>query len=408
MQIRDRIKEFRRVPSGELMANPLNHRVHPDKQRKELRKVLKDIGFAGALLAREQDGKLVLIDGHLRAEECKDAELPVLVLDVTEEEGNKILASFDAIGSMAKIDQKILDDLVSTFSDDVFEDKEVQNTTNPSDDIFAEEERKDEEAKKRLKEELDALKNGEKPFGVKMGDWWRCVPSRFLYCGNFYDKSFRDAIDDKEKSQSIKYSTAFVNCPKAGDEDGAMAFEHFLDIAEECWTLTNNDPRILSKLLGHKSCRGVFTFACDGICQIAVYHSDMRYDSFVGPVNFIEFSGKKYYTHKKKTVIDPIIMPPAIGGALIIPRITSYLIGSFKWKVKKDGKTAPRFIIPSVNTGAMLRACVAGQSCRAFMAEPEPAIIERLLAHVFKFPGGDRCGWKNRPPERVDKWIIQQ
>ncbi len=110
MNIRDRIKELRRVPANELRPNPNNWRTHPEKQLNAIRGVLAEVGFAGAELARElEDGTLELIDGHARAEVAGTAEVPVLVLDVDEAEANKILATFDPIGAMAESDAVKLD-----------------------------------------------------------------------------------------------------------------------------------------------------------------------------------------------------------------------------------------------------------------------------------------------------------
>ena len=110
MNIRDRIKELRRVPANELRPNPKNWRTHPEKQLNAIRGVLAEVGFAGAELARElEDGTLELIDGHARAEVAGTAEVPVLVLDVNEAEANKILATFDPIGAMADSDAAKLD-----------------------------------------------------------------------------------------------------------------------------------------------------------------------------------------------------------------------------------------------------------------------------------------------------------
>ncbi len=67
MPIRDRIVELRRVPAAELRANPKNWRRHPETQARALRSVLEQVGYAGALLARETAEGLELIDGHLRA-----------------------------------------------------------------------------------------------------------------------------------------------------------------------------------------------------------------------------------------------------------------------------------------------------------------------------------------------------
>src|SRR3972149_5815743 len=81
MQIRDRIKELRRVRASDLKPNPRNWRTHPSGQQDALRGVLAEVGYADALLARElADGTLMLIDGHLRAEPTPDAVVPVLGL----------------------------------------------------------------------------------------------------------------------------------------------------------------------------------------------------------------------------------------------------------------------------------------------------------------------------------------
>jgi len=103
---RDRIRELRRVPAERLIANPKNWRTHPKAQREAMRAVLAEIGYAGALLARETDaGELMLIDGHLRAESTPGELVPVLVLDVNEAEADKILLTFDPLSAMADLDR---------------------------------------------------------------------------------------------------------------------------------------------------------------------------------------------------------------------------------------------------------------------------------------------------------------
>lgn len=112
MKIRDRIKEFRRVKASEILPNPRNWRTHPKAQKEALQGLLAEIGFAGAVLARETPHGLMLIDGHLRTETAVDAEIPVLILDVDEKEANKILATFDPISAMADSDAAALDALL--------------------------------------------------------------------------------------------------------------------------------------------------------------------------------------------------------------------------------------------------------------------------------------------------------
>jgi hypothetical protein len=113
MQIQDRIRELRRVPAASLRPNPRNWRLHPADQQDALRGILAEVGFAAALVVRElSDGTLEIIDGHLRAETAADALVPVLVLDVTEAEANKLLATFDPIGNMAGINHEALNGIV--------------------------------------------------------------------------------------------------------------------------------------------------------------------------------------------------------------------------------------------------------------------------------------------------------
>jgi hypothetical protein len=121
MKIRDRIVEFRRVPSGELQPNPKNWRSHPQAQQDALRGILAEVGYAGAALAYvPPEGGLRLIDGHLRAETDPAGMVPTLILDVTEAEADKLLATFDPLAAMAEPDGSKLDALlrvVTTRSD---------------------------------------------------------------------------------------------------------------------------------------------------------------------------------------------------------------------------------------------------------------------------------------------------
>jgi hypothetical protein len=52
IQIRDRVKELRRVRASELLPNPRNWRIHGREQAAALRGLLGEIGYADALLAR--------------------------------------------------------------------------------------------------------------------------------------------------------------------------------------------------------------------------------------------------------------------------------------------------------------------------------------------------------------------
>lgn len=116
MQLRDRIKELRRVPASQLRPNPKNWRTHPEAQQNALRGVLAEIGIANAVLARElPDGSLMLIDGHLRAETLGAETVPVLVLDVDEAEADKLLVTLDPLAAMAETNREQLEQLLETI-----------------------------------------------------------------------------------------------------------------------------------------------------------------------------------------------------------------------------------------------------------------------------------------------------
>jgi hypothetical protein len=112
--IRDRIREFRRVPARELLDNDGNPRRHPQAQRDALRGVLEQVGIADALVAYPSErngGQLTLIDGHLRKQDF-DLDWPTLVLDVNDAEADLLLATHDPLAGLAEYDKPRLEALV--------------------------------------------------------------------------------------------------------------------------------------------------------------------------------------------------------------------------------------------------------------------------------------------------------
>ena len=115
-RFKTRIKSLRHFKASELIANEANWRLHPQSQRDALGGLFDEVGFAGAVLVRErEDGALVIVDGHLRAEEAGDQKIPVLVTDLTEEEAKLVLASYDPIGQMASPDKRALKELLQSL-----------------------------------------------------------------------------------------------------------------------------------------------------------------------------------------------------------------------------------------------------------------------------------------------------
>ena len=106
--IRNRIKTHRKVRAGDLVPHEWNFRQHPEAQKAALSAIYDEVGFARSLLAYElPDGRLKLIDGHLRRDFDPDLEVDVEVLDVNEEDARKLLLTIDPLASLAEQQEQI-------------------------------------------------------------------------------------------------------------------------------------------------------------------------------------------------------------------------------------------------------------------------------------------------------------
>lgn len=108
--IRNRITEIRKMRLGDIAHNPRNWRGHPDNQRASFRGVVSEIGWAGMPLIyhSERVGGLTYVDGHMRKEELPDLEADVAILDLTDEEADLLLATYDPVSAAATADREKL------------------------------------------------------------------------------------------------------------------------------------------------------------------------------------------------------------------------------------------------------------------------------------------------------------
>lgn len=120
MSIRDRIVSLERVRARDLRPHPLNPRQHPAGQSAQVKLLLEEIGMADRLLAyRDLEGKLRLIDGHLRRSLAGDQEVPVLVTDLNEEEAAMLLAVGDPLAGLAQVDNRVMEELLAQTDGDL-------------------------------------------------------------------------------------------------------------------------------------------------------------------------------------------------------------------------------------------------------------------------------------------------
>jgi hypothetical protein len=139
MAYRIRIKELRHILASELIPNPKNWRTHPKAQREAVKGILSEIGYADALIARETPAGIELLDGHLRAETTPDQKVPVLILDLNDEEADKLLATLDPLAGMAIQDDEALRSLLTDiqFETDILGDL-MQELSSEMPDALAE------------------------------------------------------------------------------------------------------------------------------------------------------------------------------------------------------------------------------------------------------------------------------
>src|SRR5438309_1172713 len=96
MQWKVRIIGHGMEPPDQLLANPLNWRIHAKFQQDALAGVLDQVGWVQEVIVNQRTGHLV--DGHLRvtlALRRGEVSIPVKYVDLSEQEEALVLATLD-------------------------------------------------------------------------------------------------------------------------------------------------------------------------------------------------------------------------------------------------------------------------------------------------------------------------
>lgn len=110
---KNRIVGYGTKPASQFLANPLNHRKHPEAQRRAMNASLCELGWVNVVIENVRTG--ALIDGHERiwqALKADDAEVPFIQVDLAPEEEHLALAILDRITGMAEVDPAMLGELL--------------------------------------------------------------------------------------------------------------------------------------------------------------------------------------------------------------------------------------------------------------------------------------------------------
>ena len=112
----NRIVSHSEEPPDKLIANDSNWRTHTQAQRHALSSVLSEVGLVQSVVVNTTTGRL--IDGHLRVELAKaqgQPTIPVVYVELSEDEERLILASLDPIAAMASADRDKLQELLASI-----------------------------------------------------------------------------------------------------------------------------------------------------------------------------------------------------------------------------------------------------------------------------------------------------
>jgi ParB-like chromosome segregation protein Spo0J len=104
-------------PVDQITANPLNARIHPANQQEVLDESLDRLGWIAPALINQRTG--FLLDGHARVGRAMargEQEMPVVFVDLDEEEEARALSTYDAIGNLAIYDRHSLEELIGTLN----------------------------------------------------------------------------------------------------------------------------------------------------------------------------------------------------------------------------------------------------------------------------------------------------
>ena len=106
------------VDPDQLLANPLNFRIHPKFQQDALEGVLDDIGWIDEITVNKRTQ--FVVDGHLRVALAitRGEQVPVKYVDLSEDEEALVLAEFDYISALAGTDIEKLDALLKSVNSD--------------------------------------------------------------------------------------------------------------------------------------------------------------------------------------------------------------------------------------------------------------------------------------------------
>lgn len=118
-----RIVGHDKVRADQLLANPRNHRRHPQKQREVVAASIEELGFCKSVIVNQRTG--FIVDGHERVMQALGAGDETLVdveyVDLSEADERKLLLILDASSELAEVDAEAVNSLIEESAFDLTE-----------------------------------------------------------------------------------------------------------------------------------------------------------------------------------------------------------------------------------------------------------------------------------------------
>lgn len=179
----------------QLVANPLNYRLHPKFQQDALLGTINQVGYIRSVTVNERTG--FVVDGHLRvllALRTGQKKIPVEYVDLSEEEERLILATLDPLAGLAVADAEMLEDLLGSIEteDEAINEMLAQLAEDAGID-FGDEPPEDPGP------QIDRAEELREKWGVELGQLWR-IPSKtadgehWIICGDCTDAAVVERV----------------------------------------------------------------------------------------------------------------------------------------------------------------------------------------------------------------------
>jgi hypothetical protein len=214
-KIKNRIIGSGEEQLDQIMFNPRNWRIHPLSQQDALKGVLEEVGWVQQVIVNKRTGNL--IDGHLRCQLAarEGAQtIPVVYVDVSEDEEALVLATLDPIAAMAATDKQKLAEILSSV------ESENEQVNRLIDDIKSKEvgfditteEQKEAVNKEKPKREIDLIytagsigKNAVEESGVVLTHCCLAVKSGWMYGVQSTGSGGVCSVANYQKSHKVQF-----------------------------------------------------------------------------------------------------------------------------------------------------------------------------------------------------------